>query len=111
LVRQAVSLVTRSHDHEHNRVIERRQCGFKFGRISADRRHLAFTPGLYMTVDTTLQRVDAICPRCGQQRSFTDIIFSAKVIPKMRRRRVSAPDRKRETQIYINAGWALVLGM
>jgi hypothetical protein len=83
LVWQAVSLVTRSHDHEHNRVIERRQGGFTFGRLSADRRHPARTSGLRMIVDTTLQRVDAIYPRCGQRRSFTDIIFSTMVIPKV----------------------------
>jgi ribosomal protein L37E len=72
------------HDQKRNNArIECRKCGFTFGRLSADRRHPAFTPGLHMIVDTTLQRVDVICPRCGQRRSFTDIVFSAMAIAKV----------------------------
>jgi hypothetical protein len=60
-----------------------RHCGFTFGRITRDRRHPNFTPGLHMVVDTTLQRVDVIWPRCSKRRSFTDIVFSAMAIPKV----------------------------
>jgi len=60
-----------------------RQCGYPFGRLSADRRLPTFTPGLHMVIDLALQRVDVTCPRCGVKRSFTDVVFSAMAIPKI----------------------------
>jgi rubredoxin len=59
------------------------QCGYPFGRLTADRRHPTFTPGLLMVIDLALQRVDVTCPRCGLKRSFTDVEFSAMAIPKV----------------------------
>jgi hypothetical protein len=60
-----------------------RQCGYPFGRLSADRRHPTFTPGLHMVIDLGLQRVDVVCPRCGLMLSFTDVVFCAMAIPKI----------------------------
>ena len=71
---------------EHVRNQSRLHCrdrGFVFGRLSADRRPPEFTPGFPMAVDTTRQRADGLCPRCGQRRSFTDVVFSALAMPRM----------------------------
>jgi hypothetical protein len=42
-----------------------------------------FTPGVHIVVDTTMQRVDLICPRCNTRRSFTDVILTAMTIPEV----------------------------
>jgi hypothetical protein len=40
--------------------LEFRNRGFAFGRLSADRRHPTFSPGLQMLVNPTMQRADVI---------------------------------------------------
>lgn len=66
---------------KHAARLECRQCHFTLGRLSRDRRHPDFTPGLSLIVNLTMQRIEVICPRCSTRRSFTDVVFPAMVIP------------------------------
>lgn len=60
---------------------ECRSCGYPLAVLAEDRRRIDITSGVYVVVNLPDGRLDCICPRCGQRRSFTDVVATTMAVP------------------------------